>query len=141
MNRHGRRCSPKSAGSGDGKRPAAESRAPRASTAAASCAVVGLWSRIAAFEPGLLSRLIADRQAVRTVLMRNTLHTNIDLGRLLKQQFPDHDVQTLGYAVRNHIPLVQLPPRGLWERAAWPCSPPLNRGSGDRLHRRRSPTR
>jgi DNA glycosylase AlkZ-like len=33
-----------------------------------------LWSRLEGFDPESLSRLIADRQAVRTVVMRGTLH-------------------------------------------------------------------
>lgn len=34
----------------------------------------GLWSRIAGFDPGELSYLILNRQAVRVALMRNTVH-------------------------------------------------------------------
>lgn len=121
---------------------------------------VGLWSRLAGFRPEQLADLIVTRQAVRTALMRNTLHlvtaddclalrpvvqplfarlyakanpaklaamvaagraivdeqprTNAELGRLLRRQFPGYDAFTLGYAVRNHLALVQLPPRGVW---------------------------
>ena len=35
---------------------------------------VGLWSRLERFDPEELSRMIAGRQAIRTVLMRGTIH-------------------------------------------------------------------
>src|SRR5262249_10888949 len=41
-----------------------------------------------------------------------------EIGRLLRKEFPNYDAQTLGYAVRNHVALVQVPPRGVWGRSA-----------------------
>jgi DNA glycosylase AlkZ-like len=35
---------------------------------------LGLWSRLAAFQPEAASRLLADRQTVRIALMRSTIH-------------------------------------------------------------------
>lgn len=35
---------------------------------------VGLWSRLRPFDPAELSALLVDRQLVRTVLMRRTIH-------------------------------------------------------------------
>ena len=35
---------------------------------------IGLWARLEDFDPGGLSRLILNRQAVRIALMRNTIH-------------------------------------------------------------------
>ena len=36
------------------------------------------------------------------------------IGRALAPRFPDHDPQVLGYAAGFLLPMVQLPPRGLW---------------------------
>ncbi|HEU5432939.1 MAG TPA: crosslink repair DNA glycosylase YcaQ family protein, partial [Thermomicrobiales bacterium] len=35
---------------------------------------LGLWSRLAAFDPEAASRLLVDRQTVRIALMRSTIH-------------------------------------------------------------------
>jgi DNA glycosylase AlkZ-like len=40
--------------------------------------------------------------------------TNIELGRLLQKKFPTHQPSMLGYAIRDNVALVQIPPRGVW---------------------------
>jgi hypothetical protein len=122
-------------------------------------AYVGLWSRIEGFSTDDLSELLLERRAVRTVLMRSTIHlvsaadalalrpvvapvlekspslqgldrelvaatarrlveaaprTPAELGSLLAEAVPDRDATTLMHAARALVPLVQLPPRGVW---------------------------
>lgn len=128
---------------------------------------VGLWSRLANFQPSELALLLTERRVVRAPLMRTTIHlvtasdclslrpvlqpvlergfytgspygrnlTGMDvaavlatgralleaqprstamLGQLLGARWPDRDAVSLAHAVRYLLPLVQLPPRGVW---------------------------
>jgi hypothetical protein len=135
----------------------------------------GLWSRLRAFDPIELSGLIAERKAVRTHLMRWTIHlvtapdfallrpliqpvldqrflngspfgrllkeTGLDLRRLteaglelvderprtfpelraaLADRWPDHDAESMARGVVTFVPVVQVPPRGLWGATSRP---------------------
>jgi hypothetical protein len=125
---------------------------------------IGLWSRLADYALEEAGELIADRRALRMVLMRGTLHlvsardaralrpitqvildnhlkaraaelrhldladvtararslleeeprSDKDLRALLAERWPDEDPALLAWAVRLSLPLVQVPPRGIW---------------------------
>jgi len=135
---------------------------------------VGLWSRLDAFDPAELAAAIEDRRAVRTSLMRSTIHlvtapdaldlrawtqpaltrgflsspfarrldgiaideiaalgseivrdgafSRAALGRRLAERWPEGDQDAMAYALTSHVPMVQVPPRGVWGRGgpvAW----------------------
>jgi hypothetical protein len=131
---------------------------------------VGLWTRLEGFRPEELSRLIAERKAVRIGLMRATIHlvtardclalrpvmqpvlerayssspftgaaagvdleellavsralyeerprTTKEMRALIHERWPDRDPASLVHAARFLLPLVQVPPRGLWRAGA-----------------------
>jgi len=132
---------------------------------------IGLWSRVRAFDPATLSRLLLDRRVVRTTLMRRTIHlvtaedalgwrarhdamlrqrmlgayrrelegidldelaaagreltadgrprTQSEIGSALARRRPGPGPRVLGEAVASVlVPMVQLPPRGLWRESA-----------------------
>ncbi len=135
---------------------------------------VALWARIEGFRPDDLSDRIARRAAVRSQLMRGTIHlttardalrlrplvqpvlertigstqwgrnvegielaaiaaegrrlveraplSRAELGPLLAEAFPGRDPLSLAYVATYLLPVVQVPPRGLWGssgRASW----------------------
>jgi hypothetical protein len=126
----------------------------------------GLWSRLEDFQPAELAELLTNRDAVRSPLMRTTVHlvsasdsltlyplmrdvlvrtlkntpfgkataglepapleeagrrlleerprAISELGRLLHEQWPNYAPKDLAYVIHYRLPLVQIPPRGVW---------------------------
>ncbi|MDP9344892.1 MAG: winged helix DNA-binding domain-containing protein [Actinomycetota bacterium] len=135
---------------------------------------VGLWTRLAPYDPEELAGLLERRAAIRTHVMRTTVHlvttrdgatlrplmqpvldrsfasspwakrlhgvdldavaaagrdllgtgvlTRAQLAARLAERFPGHDPLSLAHTVTIKVPVVQVPPRGIWGargRAAW----------------------
>ncbi|MFI6339053.1 winged helix DNA-binding domain-containing protein [Streptomyces sp. NPDC050535] len=147
----------------------------------------GLWSRLRAFDPLALDDLLTGRRAVRTHLMRRTVHlltaddalawrsrhdtmlrqrvmgtyrrelegvnldelaaagravmadgeprTMTELARVLADRWPAPGRRALGeMVIAALVPMVQMPPRGLWRTKAGVRNVPLSSWLGREIH-------
>jgi hypothetical protein len=73
------------------------------------------------------------------VFLTEQPRTPAELGSLLAQRWPGRDPSALAYAVRNLVALVQVPPRGLWNRGGRTCHAPAEHWLGQPLRRDATP--
>ena len=77
-----------------------------------------------------------DREALESwsrALLEETPSTLAALRPQLAQRWPDRDPAALAHAVRDVLPLVQVPPRGLWGRSGQPVCTTLEHWTGSVL--------
>jgi len=72
------------------------------------------------FARNLVGLPIDEVTAFGRELLAERPRSTAELGRILGERWPDRDAVSLAMAVRYLVPLVQVPPRGLWSRSAPP---------------------
>lgn len=66
------------------------------------------------YGPGVAGLPIEEAVACGRKLLDEQPLTAEQLGELMRQKWPDRPAASLAYAMRNLLPLIQMPPRGIW---------------------------
>jgi hypothetical protein len=82
---------------------------------------------------------LAEIVQVGRTLLENQALTLHELRRWLAERWPQTDASSLAYAVRYLVPVVQVPPRGLWQRSGQPRWQTLTSWAGRPLELDASP--
>ena len=79
---------------------------------------LGRFLGASAYAPHLVGLDPADLETEGRTLLADRPLSPAELGRAMARRWPDRDPVALANAVRIHVPLVQVPPRGVWGRSA-----------------------
>ncbi|NGP04490.1 winged helix DNA-binding domain-containing protein [Rhodococcus sp. 14C212] len=82
------------------------------------------------YAAGLAGLDLRELAAAGRDLLRDGPRSLQELRPLLAERFPGRDPAALAYGLRNLLPLVQVPPRGLWGRSGQPRLTPLDEWVG-----------
>jgi hypothetical protein len=92
-----------------------------------------------AFNRNLAGMDLDELLAAGRELLAEAPRSRADLGPLLAQRFPGRDPTSMAYAVSYLIPLVQVPPRGIWGASGPAALAPMEDWLGRPLERDPAP--
>ena len=71
--------------------------------------------------------------------MEEQQRTFTEIGEALQKRWPDRPVDSLGFAARNYLAAVQVPPRGLWGKSGQPAHTTIEKWLGKSIGADASP--
>jgi hypothetical protein len=83
------------------------------------------WATASPFGRAVAGVDLGELLALGREIIEEQPRTTAQIGKLLQARWPDRDANALAYSVRYLLPLIQLPPRGVWGghgQAKWATS-------------------